>query len=181
MLTITIPESEFFDDRTQQFIKVKGQTITLEHSLISLSKWESKWKKPFLSKSKKTGEEIIDYIRCMTITQNVDPKVYLALTKENIEQITKYIEDPMSAKTFYNDPLAKNKRSETITNELIYYWMVTFNIPFECEKWHLNRLIALVKTCSEHNAPPKKLSKREMFERNKRINEANKKRFGTRG
>lgn len=182
MITITVPESEFFDDRTQQFVKVKQQTLVLEHSLVSLSKWESKWKKPFLSKRvKKTSAEIMDYIRCMTITQNVDPKTYLALTKENIEQISKYIEDPMSATTFYEGSSNPGRQKEVITSELIYYWMVAFNIPFECEKWHLNRLITLIKICSEKNAPKKKMSKREIFERNAAINAANKKRFNTRG
>ena len=130
MLLLTIPAAELFDDRTQEFIKIPEYKLQMEHSLVSLSKWESKWGKPFLTKEPKTAAETIDYIKCMTITQNVNPKVYNSLTTENIEQINKYIDEPMTATTFHE---VNNTRSrEIITSELIYYWMFSLNIPMEC-------------------------------------------------
>lgn len=187
MLTIKIPPvDEAWDERTEQFVPgFRGTTLKLEHSLVSVSKWEAKYKKPFLEQKNRTKEELMYYIKCMTITQNVDNNAYYYLTEANYRDILAYIEDSMSATFFPDDKFKqKNKRNrEAVTSELIYYWMTAFNIPFECEKWHLNRLIALVRICSEKNAPSngKKMSKRELFERNRAINEANKKRFHTKG
>ena len=158
----------------------KAQTLQLEHSLISISKWESKWNKAFLSKNEKTYEETVDYIKCMTITQNVDPSVYLRLTNENIEQINQYIDAPMTATYFMEDDDKKPSR-ETITAELIYYWMIALNIPFECQKWHLNRLLTLVKVCNIKNAPPKKRSKGDIMRRNAKLNAARRAKHHTRG
>lgn len=180
MLTITIPEMEMFDEKTQEFFTLKGQTLQLEHSLVSLSKWESKWCKPFLSKENKTAEETIDYIRCMTITQNVDPNIYKRLNSSNIKDINSYIEAPMTATTFY-DNQQKGRSKETITSELIYYWMITLNIPMECQRWHLNRLLTLVRVCNVKNNPPKKMSKRELMSRNAALNAARKKQLNTKG
>lgn len=181
MLTITIPASEMFNDETQEFVKVcSEQTIQLEHSLVSLSKWESKWCKPFLSGKEITLEETIDYIKCMTITQNVDPDVYTRLSRSNINEINKYIEAPMTATTFYNDP-QKGTSKEIITSELIYYWMISLNIPMECQKWHLNRLLTLIRVCNIKNAPAKKMSKGDITRRNAALNAARKKQMGTRG
>ena len=137
MLQITIPAMEQFDDEKEEFISTKEQTLLLEHSLVSLSKWESKWCKPFFTKEEKSYEETIDYIRCMTITQNVKPEVYYGVTSENIDDVLKYINAPMTATTFTNRKKTSSNR-EQITSELIYYWMIAFNIPFECQKWHLN-------------------------------------------
>ena len=144
MLQITIPAMEQFDDEKEEFISTKEQTLLLEHSLVSLSKWESKWCKPFFTKEEKSYEETIDYIRCMTITQNVKPEVYYGVTSENIDDVLKYINAPMTATTFTNRKKTSSNR-EQITSELIYYWMIAFNIPFECQKWHLNRLITLIE------------------------------------
>lgn len=160
MLTITIPAKvrEGYDELTEEFvyeILEEEQTLCLEHSLVSLSKWESKWCKPFLSSKNKTDEEILDYIKCMTLTPNVDSEVYDRITQENLDDIQKYIGAPMTATTFSEDKTGKGKR-EIITAELIYYWMVALNIPFKCERWHLNRLITLVRVCNIKNAPPKK-------------------------
>jgi len=155
MLTITIPAREMFDERTQTFSTTKEQTLQLEHSLVSLSKWESKWCKPFLSKDEKTAEETIDYIKCMTITQNVDPDVYNRLTNANIKMINDYIEAPMTATTF-SDNKQGGGGKEIITSELIYYWMIALTIPMECQKWHLNRLLTLVRVCNIKNTPPRK-------------------------
>ena len=180
MLTITIPATEMFNDKTQEFLVFKEQTLQLEHSLVSLSKWESKWCKAFLTKDQKSFEETIDYIKCMTITQNVDPNVYMRLTRSNIDEIYKYIEAPMTATTFYNDS-QKGINKETITSELIYYWMISLNIPMECQKWHLNRLLTLIRVCNIKNAPPKKMSKGDITRRNAALNAARRKQFGTRG
>lgn len=182
MLKITIPEREWFDDETQEFVYRKSATLQLEHSLVSISKWESRWHKAFLGKQKKSDEEIIDYVRCMTITQNVDPDVYYGLTAENIEEINNYIEDEMTATKFFDPPNKSDKGSkDVVTSELIYYWMISFNIPVEFQKWHLNRLLSLIKVCSIKNSPPKKLSPREVMEQNARLNEERKKRLHTRG
>lgn len=180
MLKITIPARELFDERTQTFISTKEQTLQLEHSLVSLSKWESKWCKAFLSKTEKTIDETIDYIKCMTITQNVDPNVYNCLTSDNIEAINNYIGSPMTATTFYEDKQNASKK-ETVTSELIYYWMISLNIPMECQKWHLNKLLTLIRVCSIKNAPPKKMSRRELSSRYASLNAARRNKLNTTG
>lgn len=179
MLEITIDRVEAFDERTNEFINIEPQTLRLEHSLVSLSKWESKWEKPFLSKQEKTREEIIDYIKCMTITQNVDPKVYNFINNANMQKINKYLEAPMTATTFSNQD--KSSSREIITSELIYYWMISLNIPFECQKWHLNRLLTLVKVCSIKSQPPKKMSKRDVMNRNAALNAQRRKQLNSKG
>lgn len=179
MLDIIIPENELYDEKNGEFIYIKEQKICLEHSLISLSKWESKYEKPFLS-SDKSAAEILDYIRFMTLTQNVKPEVYLTLSKANLDAIEKYINAPMSATTVP----PSNKRNpvkETITAELIYYWMIALNIPFECQKWHLNRLLKLVEVCSYKNEPPKKMTRNEILQRNRQLNAARRAKYHTKG
>ena len=180
MLQITIPAVECFDEKNNEFIKTKEQTLQLEHSLVSLSKWESKWHKPYISKVDKTDEEILDYIKCMTITQNVDPEIYNYLSKENVEQIRDYINDPMTATTFSEEQNSKHNR-EIITSEVIYYWMVSLNIPVKFEKWHLNRLITLIRVCNIKNQPPKKRSKKDIASSNAALNAARRKQLNTRG
>ena len=181
MLRITIPAGEAFNEQTNEFISVKEQILSLEHSLVSISKWESKWGKPFLGKDSKTREEMIDYIRCMTLTQNVDPNVYHFITSKNIEEISSYIEAPMTA-TWFNEKEGRGRHNnEIVTSEIIYYWMVSFNIPVEFQKWHLNRLLTLIKVCSLKNEPQKKMSKREILDRNKAINKARRESMHTSG
>jgi len=179
MITITIPEVELFDDEKEEFTTIKKQSITLEHSLLSISKWESKWEKPFLSDMKKTKEEVDDYIRCMTLTQNVDDSSYLNLTKENLDDIGAYIDAEMTATRIKNTK--KGGVKERITSELIYYWMIQLNIPFECQKWHLNRLLTLINVCNNKNSPQKKMSKAEIIARNRELNEARRKKLNTNG
>ena len=181
MLTITVPISpEGWDEDKQEFVQPKSQILQLEHSLISLSKWESKWQKPFYSKKEMTDEEALDYIKCMTLNKNVDPDIYNHLTRENIDDVMKYIGNPMTATTFGKDDKSNNSR-EVITSELIYYWMIVSNIPFECQKWHLNRLITLIRVCSIKNTPPKKMSKREIMSRNAALNAARRKQLNSKG
>lgn len=180
MLEIVIPGAEQWDEVKQEFISTKEQTLKLEHSLVSLSKWESKWCQPFLSKKDKTVEQTIDYIKCMTLTQNVDPNVYNLLTKDNILKINEYISAPMTATTFHQENRSGGN-GEIITSELIYYWMVSLNIPFECQKWHLNRLFTLIKVCSIKNQPPKKMSKKDILSRNASLNAARRKQLNSKG
>lgn len=180
MLKIVIPAGEFFNQDTSEFYYTKEQTLLLEHSLVSISKWESKWKKPFIDQfNEKTTEEIIDYIRCMTITKGVDPLVYRNIPDEALNKILDYISDPMTATTF-NDNSAPTR--EIITSEIIYYWMVKLRIPFECEKWHFRKLLALIKVCAlKNNSQENKMSQRQIMESNHALNEMRKKELGTRG
>lgn len=180
MLQITIPALEKWDEVKQEFIYEKEQTLKLEHSLVSLSKWESTWKKPFLTNKPITPEEDLDYARCMTVTQNVDPSIYHRLTIENLKDIRGYIDDPMTATTFSDEKEGKGGH-EIITSELIYYWMVAYQIPSEYQKWHLNRLLTLIRVCNIKNAPPKKKRNKDILLKNHALNEARKKQLNTKG
>lgn len=170
MLQIIIPEREYFDEKTETFINMKSYTLNLEHSLLSISKWESKYHKPFFARNKqdvKTNEEMLYYIKCMTINSNVPDFVYFCLTKKNYKDIETYILDPMTATT------VKNKKGSPgiITSELIYYWMVSYRIPFECEKWHINRLLMLIKVCNSMNDPKNNKARPDLIAR-KNLNAA---------
>lgn len=185
MLQVTIPKKELWDNEKEEFVYFKGQTIALEHSLVAISKWESKWQKPFLVKDRKTTEELLDYVRCMTITQNVDPLCYAALTNKNVEDIVAYIDSPMTATTF-SDKNKKPPRRRIITSELIYYWMIEAGIPFECQKWHINRLLTLIQVCgaereilSKENKPQR--SKGSIASDYAAMNAARKKALNTKG
>lgn len=188
MLQITItPKGEFFDEEKQEFIPLpsKPQTIQLEHSLISISKWEEKWHKPFLDNKGNTTEELYDYIRCMTITQNVNPELYYHLSEEDVIKIKNYIDDEHTA-TWFSEEEKKNQKKAgrnggTITSEIIYYWMVALQIPFECQKWHLNRLLTLIRVCEEKNRPKDKMTKGQILSRNRALNEARRKALNSRG
>lgn len=180
MLQITVPAAEQWDEQNQMFVKTDEKVLRLEHSLVSLHKWESKWHKSFLFTKEKTYEETLDYIKCMTLTQNVDPNVYYCLTNENITQINEYIADPMTATYIYEDEKKETSRDK-VTAELIYYWMISLEIPVEFQKWHLNQLLALIKVCNVKNGPGKKMSNRDMLSRNKALNEARRKALNTRG
>lgn len=183
MLQITIPEIEMWDDEKQQFIYLDGCTVRLEHSLVAISKWESKWCKPFLNNSRQlTNEEVLDYIQCMMLNKNVDPAVYYILASEYHDEIINYIDHPSTATTFYEPYEDKKKNDgETITSELIYYWMTSYNIPFEAEKWHIHRLIALIKICNIKNSPPKERTPEEIAAMHFRMNEERKKKYNTNG
>lgn len=187
MLKLVVKGSECYDEKRGVFFESKDQVLLLEHSLLSLSKWESKWKKPFLSHENFTKEETMDYVRCMTITRDVDPLIYQFITPKQYEEISDYINDKMTA-TWFSDKgsggsggSGRQWGREIITAEIIYYWMVTLQIPFECEKWHLNRLLTLVRVCNEKNAPAKKMSRSEAMNQQKALNAARRKRLGTKG
>lgn len=186
MLTIIIPAGEYFNNKTNEFISVKEKTLVLEHSLVSISKWESKWHKPFLGREDKTAEEIRDYVRCMTLTQNVPEKDYLRLTSDSLNKIRDYIDDPMTATTFSEDKRpgqnsANLFKTKVTTSEEIYYWMIKANIPMECQKWHLNRLLTLIRICNIKDTPKKKMGKKDIFNRNRELNEARRKALHTTG
>jgi hypothetical protein len=180
MLQITIPGPESWDERNEEFVAGPDTIISLEHSLISISKWESKWHKPFLGKQQPNGDELLDYIKCMTITSNIKDDVYERLTKKNIDDILNYINDPMTATTI-TERDNRRRSSEIITSELIYYWMVAMQIPFECQKWHINRLLMLIRICGNKNQPDKKMSKRSTMQQNAALNAARRKKLHSRG
>ena len=181
MLTLKIQDKEFFDEKTEKFKTVKGQTLQLEHSLVSISKWEAKYKKPFLSREKKTVEETLDYIRFMTITQNVNPLIYSALTNEQIMEINRYIDDPMTATVIKKQEGKGKGTGKIITSEEIYYQMIAYQIPVEFQRWHFNRLMMLIQVCDEKNKPKKKMRKGDIARRNRSLNAARRAQLGTRG
>lgn len=186
MLEIDVPAGELYGDidpvtGKKMFIHTEATKLCLEHSLVSVSKWEMKWHKPFLSKEEKTNEETLDYIRCMTLTQNVNPNVYRCLTSKNISDIIEYINDPHTATTVHENQQATSSR-EIPTAELIYYWMISYNIPVDiCQKWHLNRLLTLIRVFNVKNAPPKKRSTQELLSRNSALNKARRQRLHSKG
>ena len=169
-------KNEYWDEKTEQFVHTNAQTIHLEHSLYSISKWEAKWKKPFLE-SDKTDEELNDYILCMC-QEDIDPKVVHSFGPLEIHKIIDYINDPMSATNIKDNRKSGSKR--IVTSELIYYWMTALNIPWECQHWHLNRLLKLIEVCNVENNP-KKMSKEEIRKQNRELNAARRKALGSKG
>lgn len=188
MLKVTIPARpgiEMFDEETQTFISLperKEQTLELEHSLISLSKWESKWCVAFISKNRElTQEQSIDYIRCMSLDDSIPIEVFNEIPEETFVEIMDYINAPMTASVI---PKMNNQKSsrEVVTSELIYYWMTALNIPFEpCQNWHLNKLMTFIEVCSVKSAPPKKMGKRSLTRQYADMNAARRKQLGTKG
>lgn len=181
MLTVTIPETETFDPVTSMFTTIRSQKLSLEHSLVSISKWESKWHKPFLTNESKSREQVIDYIKCMTLTQNVDPKIYECIPDDVFIQINDYIDDSMTATWFSEDNKKSRRPREVITSELIYFWMIQAGIPFECQKWHLNRLITLIRVCAKKSEKPKKMPRRKTMDEWSALNAARRAKLNTRG
>lgn len=180
MLMIVLSGQELFDETTQEFSNTDDFVLELEHSLISLSKWESKFQKPFLSKDNKSKEEILGYIESMILTKLYPVDLWNRFTQSNLDEINAYIESSQSATTFGNMPDRKG-RGEVITSELIYYWLVVFNIPFECERWHINRLFALIRICNLKQGKQKKMSRNEVAQRNRELNMQRRTQLGTSG
>lgn len=156
MLEITVAGRELWDSRTNTFYVLKDQVLQLEHSLLSISKWESITHKPFLGKDPRTSKEIVLYIKCMTLNKGVDPKAYDALTAKDLDKIRKYIDDPATATWFGKEENQRAGSRKVVTSEVIYYWMIAGNVPMQCEKWHLNRLLTLLHIIEIKNRPKKK-------------------------
>lgn len=185
MFEVLIPDTEIFIEEANEFIKITGCKLKLEHSLVSIQKWESKWHKPFLNKKEdKTFEQIIDYIRCMTTNPEdiTDPAVYKIIPKAKVAEILEYLKDPMTATVIYKGKKkGRSVQQKTVTAELIYYWMISLNIPIEFQYWHINRLMTLIELINEEAGPKEKMSKREILEENRRLNEERLKKLKTRG
>lgn len=178
-IKIHIPKTELWDPIKEEFVEVKDQTILMEHSLLSVDKWESKWKKSYLSSDNKSALEVVDYLRCMTITKDVNPYVYYAIPETEMKRIDAYIKDSMTATTFNDN--AHGRSREIITSEIIYWQMTQLNIPIEWERRHLNKLLALIRVCAIKSQPPKKLSKQEIMRQNRALNAARRAKYHTAG
>lgn len=162
MLKLKIEGKEYYNEITNEFIDLPGGELQLEHSLYALAAWESKWKKPFLTDKPKTLDETISYIKCMTLNpESVSPHLYSLISQKNLDQIYEYMGSTQTATWFTEHGPKQPKSRKVITAEIIYYWMVSFNIPFECQYWHLDRLITLIRVCDINSKPPKKMSKQE--------------------
>lgn len=180
MLELILPGGELYDEKKGQFIIVKPQAVRLEHSLIAISKWEAFYKKPFLTRGRKSVSESVYYIQCMTLTSGVDPLVYNFVDSSTLAKVAKYIDDPMSA-TRVRERQNGPPNREVMTSEVIYYYMIAFNIPMECQKWHLNRLITLIRVCGIKSQPGKKMNSRQVMTQNRELNELRKKQLNTTG
>lgn len=179
MLKLLVPLKESYDEEKEEFVS-EGFELELEHSLVSLSKWESHWEEPFLSSNQKTTEQTIFYIKAMVLTPDVPEWIFSQLSNENLLEINRYINKKMTA-TWFSDKSSSAPNREVITSELIYYWMIALNIPFECQYWHLNRLLTLVQVCNAHNEQPKKMGKKEAAEMRRKLNAERKAKLNTTG
>ena len=180
MFKVIVPEQENFNEETGEFEHVEEVVFEVEHSLFSLSKWESKFEKPFLAQNEKTPEEMLGYLEAMVITPDLDPSIVRSCTQENLKDIQEYIDSAQSATTFGDMPRQRGP-GEVITSELIYFWMVCFTIPFECQHWHLNRLFSLIRVCNIKNSKQKKMSRHEVAQRNRELNAQRKAQLNTTG
>lgn len=181
MLTIRVGAADAYDEEKEEFVGVGGAVLHLEHSLLSLSKWESKHEKPFLGQDEKSREEILDYIKCMCLDPEIPPEVFVELSQENFEAINEYLNSKQSATWFHEPPGPTPSARETITSELVYYWMTVFQIPFEVETWNINRLFTLIRICNVKQEKPKKMSASEVATRNRELNAQRRAQMGTTG
>jgi hypothetical protein len=180
MLKLSVSIPEVFNETNNEFIGGHVVDIELEHSLVSLSKWESFFETPFIASKDKTEEQVLWYVEAMTLTPNVPPEVFQNLSQDNVDAINKYINAKMSATWFSEEEKKKHSR-EVVTAEIIYYWMISLGVPFECQHWHLNKLLTLIRVCNQKNAPEKKLTKQEIAERNRDLNAQRKAQLKTAG
>lgn len=180
MLELLIPSGqELFDEENNRFLYSEEKVLRLEHSLASLSKWEAIHEKPFLGDKEKTPDEIVSYIKCMAVDNNLDDETLNFFTKEHFDTIQAYINRKHSA-TWFSETRERGS-SEAVTAELIYYWMSALQIPFECENWNLNKLFNLIKIAGIKNAPEKKMSKSQLAQRNRELNAQRRAALGTSG
>lgn len=183
MIELTIKEERFFNEQTEEFVTIPGTILRLEHSLASVREWESVWHKPFLDDKEKTMAEILDYMQYMCLDKVEDPRVFSVIRESDIQKVIAYIQNPMTATWFSNNNRigASVRSRETITAEIIYYWMFTLNVPLELENWHLNQLLTLLKVMNIKNGGEKKMSKREAAEQRMRLNKIRRKQYNTKG
>ena len=182
MLELVIKEQEVFNAEDNTFSTTGWSgTLQLEHSLVSMSKWEAIFEKPFLAAGEKTREETLVYVGCMILTPGIDPNVANEFSNRDLRAVDEYIVSKQSATTFGDLPKRNKSSGETITSELVYYWMVAFNIPFECQTWHLNRLFSLIRILNLKQDKPQKMSRAEIARRNSELNEKRKAQLGTSG
>ena len=179
MLKFNLPSIEFYDERTNRFFDKPSVDVRLEHSLASLSKWEQKYKKPFLGSAPKTLEESRGYVVCMSLDENFTEQDYYRLSSEQIQQVQDYITDQRTATTINRRKTGPSR--EVITAEVIYYWMVSLMIPFEAENWHLSKLLMLIEVCAVKNQPKKKMSRSEALSRQRALNAQRRSSMGTSG
>lgn len=180
MLRIEIGGSEYYDEVENRIIKIPAKVACLEHSLRSIAKWESKWNVPFLSNKEKTREQSIDYIRCMETTGRTDLSFIDYITQEQINQISEYINANMTATTI-NRRGSKRQSREIVTAEIVYFWMIQYEIPSEYDKWHFNRLLTLIEVCSIKSGPQQKMGHKEQMAQQRALNEARRAQYKTRG
>ena len=180
MLTITVKGVEFFDEEKNEFVYPESFELQLEHSLVSLSKWESKFEKPFLGPGERTNEEVFGYIKAMILTPDVPEEVLDRLSEENLTAINRYMDAKMTA-TWFNDAPGAPKNREVVTAELIYYWMFSAGIPIDCERWHLQRLITLIRVFDAKSQKPKPMNKAEAARQRAELVEKRRRELGTRG
>jgi hypothetical protein len=181
MLTIRVSSTEAFDESTSEFVEQGGLALDLEHSLLSVSKWEAKFERPFLGQEEKSAEEVIAYVKFMCLTPDFPPGIFAELSQSNMNAINDYLNAKQTATWFSDHPSAPQTSREIITSELIYYWMTVFHIPFECERWNLNRLFTLIRICNLKQEKPKKMSRAEIARRNQELNARRKAQMGTSG
>lgn len=180
MLIISIPEIDGFDEETQTFVSMPGGELHLEHNLIALSKWESITHKHLIGNEDITPEEMLLYIKCMITNEDYDPELLDRLPASEIERVSNYMADTKTATTFVKSG-GESGSGEYTSSELIYYWMIACQIPFECEKWHINRLLTLIRVCNEKNQPEKKMSRSDILSRNRDLNRARRQALGSKG
>lgn len=181
MLSIIVPGREFYDEESELFVTVGETQLELEHSLVSLSKWESRWEKPFIGNAEKTTEQVTSYIQFMCLTPDVPPEVFDRVSNENLQEINDYLNSKMTATWFSADETATKGPQEVITSEVVYYWMITMNVPMECQHWHLERLFTLLKVIQLKSAPPKKRNRADVAAQRRALNQKRQQEFGTKG
>lgn len=181
MLVLKFDGQELYNEHTEEFETTPAFELELEHSLVSLSKWEEKWEKPFLGRGAKSTEETLDYIKQMTLTPNVPPEIYTRITGEHIELLSKYIDSKRTATWFSNEKKAGRSSSEMVTAEIIYSWLILLEISFEVETWHLNKLVTLVKVINQKKSKPKKMSKADQMQQQRDLNAQRRAQMGSSG
>ena len=180
MLTIKIAQNLLFDEKREEFQEIEPVMVHLEHSLRAISKWEARYGKPFLG-HKMTSGEMLYYCYCMCTDSDVLPVVFYGLSKSQLQAIQEYINLPMTATWFSDDNGAKTHKREVITSELVYFWMSSYGIDWQAQDWHFNRLMTLIRVCAEKNKPPKKIPKGKASARQRALNAARRKKYGTTG